>query len=112
MGAYFCAYKCDVVVAIEMGAYIHGMLIFYGCLLSWFYGMYRSLAKKGPLMKERQPPTFCPISCYRVKVYSNERPPWSELRVEFEKHGLECYVYLREETLCNTSPKLIQGIFA
>ena len=35
-GTYFCkgAYKCGAVVVIEMGAYIHGVLIFYGCLLS------------------------------------------------------------------------------
>ena len=41
MGAYFCmgAYKRDVVVVIRMGAYIHGVLILCGCLLSRFYGM-------------------------------------------------------------------------
>ena len=41
VGAYFCmgAYKRDVVVVIKMGAYIHGMLIFYECLLSQFYAM-------------------------------------------------------------------------
>ena len=35
--AYFCmgAYKRDVVVVIEIGAYIFmGVLIFHGCLLS------------------------------------------------------------------------------
>ena len=34
-GVYFCmgAYKHDVVVVVEMGAYIYGMLIFHGCLL-------------------------------------------------------------------------------
>ena len=39
-GAYFCmaAYKCDVVVVLKMGAYIHGVLILCGCLLSRFYG--------------------------------------------------------------------------
>ena len=26
------AYKCNVVVVIEMGAYIHGVLILCGCL--------------------------------------------------------------------------------
>ena len=31
-GAYFWIYKCDVVVVIKMGAYIHGLIIFYGCL--------------------------------------------------------------------------------
>ena len=38
-GACFCtgAYKHDVVVVIKMGAYIHGMLILCGCLLSRFY---------------------------------------------------------------------------
>ena len=41
MGAYFCigAYKRDVVVVIKMGAYIHGVLILCGCLLSRFYGI-------------------------------------------------------------------------
>ena len=34
MGAYYW----DVVV-IEMGAYIHGVLTFDGCLLSRFYGI-------------------------------------------------------------------------
>ena len=36
MGANFCmdAYKRDVVVVIKMGAYIYGVLIFSGCLLS------------------------------------------------------------------------------
>ena len=41
-GAYFCmgAYKCDVVVVMPaVGAYIHGVLILCGCLLSRFYGM-------------------------------------------------------------------------
>ena len=40
-GAYFCmgAYKRDVVVVIKMGAYIHGVLILCGCLLSRFYDM-------------------------------------------------------------------------
>ena len=32
------AYKCDVVVVIKMGAYIQGVLILCGCLLSRFYG--------------------------------------------------------------------------
>ena len=32
------AYKLDVVVVIKMGAYIHGVLILCGCLLSRFYG--------------------------------------------------------------------------
>ena len=42
MGAYFCggAYKHDVVVVIKMGAYIQGVLILCGCLLSQFYGMW------------------------------------------------------------------------
>ena len=31
------AYKHDVVAVIKMGAYFHGILIFYGCLLSRFY---------------------------------------------------------------------------
>ena len=43
VGAYFCmgAYKRDVVV-IKMGAYIQGVLILCGCLLSRIYGsLYR-----------------------------------------------------------------------
>ena len=35
MGAYYR----DVVVVIELGAYIHGVLTFSGCLLSRFYGI-------------------------------------------------------------------------
>ena len=40
-GAYFCmgAYKRNVVVVIKMGAYIHGVLILCGYLLSRFYGV-------------------------------------------------------------------------
>ena len=39
-GAYFCmgAYKCDVVIVMKMGAYIHEVLILCGYLLSRFYG--------------------------------------------------------------------------
>ena len=39
VGAYYCmgAYKCDMVVVIRMGAYIHEVLILCECLLSWFY---------------------------------------------------------------------------
>ena len=33
------AYKRDIVVITTMGAYIHGVLIWCGCLLSRFYGM-------------------------------------------------------------------------
>ena len=33
------AYKRDVVVIIKMGAYIYGVLILCGCLLSRFYSM-------------------------------------------------------------------------
>ena len=33
------AYKRDVVVVINMGAYIHVVLILCGCLLSRFYGI-------------------------------------------------------------------------
>ena len=32
-------YECDVVVVIKMGAYIHGVLILCGCLLSGFYSI-------------------------------------------------------------------------
>ena len=44
-GAYFCmgAYKCDVIVIIKIGAYIHGVLILCGCLLSRFYGIASSI---------------------------------------------------------------------
>ena len=38
---------------------------------------------------------FWPIFLHRVKVYLNKHPPWSALRVEFEKHRLERYAYLR-----------------
>ena len=49
MGTYFCmgTYKCDVVVVIKMGAYIHGVLILCGCLLSRFYGIGRQQGGQG-----------------------------------------------------------------
>ena len=52
-GAYFCngAYKRDVVVVIKMGAYIDGVLILCGCLLSRFYGI------------EGVPSIWTPICC-------------------------------------------------
>ena len=39
-GAYLCmgAYKRNVVIVINMGAYIQGVLILCGCLSSRFYG--------------------------------------------------------------------------
>ena len=47
-GAYFGmgAYKLDVAVVMKMGAYIHGVLILCGCLLSRFYGSYVDLARR------------------------------------------------------------------
>ena len=50
--------------------------------------------QKGPTHERAPTPYFLPNFLYRIKVYSNERPPWSELRVEFEKHGLERRGYL------------------
>ena len=59
------------------------------------------------LTKERPPPTFGPISCIgpeitRMSTYPGESFAWRELRVakrsalvEFEKHNLKCYAYLR-----------------
>ena len=42
------AYKSDVVVVIKMGAYIHGVLILCGCLLSRFYSRCsKSMPPKG-----------------------------------------------------------------
>ena len=38
------AYKRDVVVVIKMGAYVHGVLIFYGCLLSRFHSKYEFIS--------------------------------------------------------------------
>ena len=34
------AYKREAGVVIQLGAYIHRVLTFYGCLLSRFYGMF------------------------------------------------------------------------
>ena len=47
-GACFCvgAYKRDVVAVIKMGAYIHGVLILCGCLLSRFYGSVLQVEKE------------------------------------------------------------------
>ena len=59
------------------------------------YAKILHIRKKG-LTHERAPtPNFWPNFLHRVKVYSNERPPWSELCVKFEKHGIVRYAYLR-----------------
>ena len=45
---------------------------------------------------ERGPtPYFWPIFLYKVKVYSNERPLWNELHVEFDMYSLKHYACLR-----------------
>ena len=67
--------------------------------------MYHSLAKERSLTKELHPLLLTHFSVYRVKVYLNEHPPWSEFRMEFEKHSLKRYAYLRKESSHNTSPK-------
>ena len=54
-----------------------------------------SCREKGPTHKRAPIPCFWPNFLYRIKVYLNERPPWSELCVEFKKYSLKCYVYLR-----------------
>ena len=43
--------------------------------------MYHSLVKEHPPSKEHPPPYFGPNFLYRVKVYLNERLPWSKVRV-------------------------------
>ena len=50
--------------------------------------------KSSHLWKSAHPLYLWANFLYRVKVYSNERPPWSELHVEFEKHSLKSYAYL------------------
>ena len=40
---YLDAYKYNVVAAIRMVAYVHGVLILCGCVLSWFYGIWFAL---------------------------------------------------------------------
>ena len=42
------AYKRDMVDVIKMGAYIHGMLILCGCLLSRFYSIASCTAYSEP----------------------------------------------------------------
>ena len=50
-----------------------------------------------PQTRESVPtPYFWMNFLYRVKVYLNERPPWSELGMELEKHKLKCYAYVFE----------------
>ena len=62
-GTYFCmgAYKCDVVVLIKMGAYIHGMLILCGCLLFWFYGIEGVPTIWTPILYVAAPGKFIPL---------------------------------------------------
>ena len=46
------AYKRDVVVVIKIGAYIHGVVILCGCLLTRFYGISGSIHQEGKLGNE------------------------------------------------------------
>ena len=82
--------------SVQKGECIFGSLRYvciYVCMYVCMY-VYHSLAKEHPLTKEC-PPLLWPNFLYRVKVYLNEHPPWSKLHVEFEKHSLKCYAYLR-----------------
>ena len=38
---------------------------------------------------------FLPNSLFKVNVYWNEGPIWSEICIKFEKHSLKHYAYLR-----------------
>ena len=62
--------------------------------------------KERPSSLERaHTPYFWPNFLYRVKVHSNKRPSWSKLCKLSGVHAM--YVYLRQETLHNTSTKTI-----
>ena len=57
------------------------------------------VSRKTAYSRKGATPYFWPNFLYRVKVHWNERQPWSELRVEFEKHGLERYAYLSMDNI-------------
>ena len=92
MGAYSCrvpihvgclfSYGCllsDVVVVIELGAYIHGVLTFNGCLLSRFYGNCYSPTIVTLMLS--LPLALCPPVLLAVQVWMPPSPEWRVSRV-------------------------------
>ena len=82
-----CQYTCQVVLHCTLGALImRHSKYFYFCKVTqeqtqkYIYGAYRSF------MKESPPLFLAQFPVYRVKVYSNECPPWSELCVTNRVH--------------------------
>ena len=108
MGSFSCRvpiFVCNMIVVIKMGAYIYGVVVFYGCLLSRFYG---SLSI-GPLMThlytwfkfERQllsgtttqlchiwegrRPSFCYLNCHLSKSSITEECEKDEYHLRFTR---------------------------
>ena len=73
------------------------------CHISYFCFTLTVVSRKSIHSRKSAHPLLWPIFLYRVKVCTNECPPWSKLHVEFEKHSLKRYAYLRKEILFNTS---------
>ena len=74
MGAYYR----DVVVVIELGAYIQGVLTFNGCLLSRFYGMVHTFcagSRKGSVNVSVNDLSHVASSVEAVYMYG-ERKNW------------------------------------
>ena len=71
------AYEHDVVVVMKKGAYVHGVLIFYGCLLSHFT-VVRELAAQSSVI---------PLLTYQ----SNEYSQTACRRLQLEMHTLLLY---------------------
>ena len=55
------AYRRDVVVVMKIGAYIHGVLILCGCLLSRFYGRIKMWGKWKVWERDQQLLTYQPV---------------------------------------------------
>ena len=74
------AYKQDAVVVIQLGAYIHRVLTFYGCLLSRFYGI-----------------PHCYLPCLPEFSYSIQLRQW---RVRM-RHQFTKMLYLQQTLMSN-----------
>ena len=68
-----CIYTCTNSRTV-ISAYTNSTTV-YSTYTNSTLCVYRTLAKVRPLRKERPPPHFWLNFLYRVKVYSNERPP-------------------------------------
>ena len=82
---------------LQMSLHIKGIESRWLQLENWFLWVLTItvVSRKSTHSQKVPTPYIWPNLLYRVKVYSNEHPPWSELLIVFEKYSFKCYAYVR-----------------